>query len=97
MTRHAIDPTPPVSCRYGAPLGRHTGPDYLDTDAGRLYLHRVPLDAGGYDKGGAYWGLGAPLWYVEDQNGNSQFLRARDRAAAKVAILEDWPGARFYR
>lgn len=28
----------PVSCRYGAPLGRYTGPDILDTAALFLML-----------------------------------------------------------
>lgn len=90
-------PAPPVSCRYGAPMGRHTGPDYLETCAGPLYLRRIPLNSGGYDAGGAYWGLGQPLYYVEDQDGNSQFLRASSRGAAKKAIAERWEGARFYR
>lgn len=92
-----LNPTPNVSSRYGAPMGRHTGPDYLETSAGPLHLQRVRLNSGGYDAGGAYWGLGAPLWFVQDQDGNSQFLRAGDRAAAKAKIREDWPDARFYR
>lgn len=92
-----LNPTPEVSSRYGAPLGRYTGPDYLETDAGRLRLVRVHINSGGYDRGGAYWGLGAPLWYVEDPDGNSRFLRARNRDAAKAAIIADWPEAKFYR
>lgn len=87
----------PVSCRYGAPMGRHTGPDFLDTDAGKLYLRRVHLDPGGYDRGGAYWGIGAPLWECLDQDGNGRIFRAPSRAAAKAAIREDFPGARFFR
>lgn len=53
-----LNPCPPVNARYGAPMGRHTGPDYLETGAGPLRLVRIPLDSGGYDRGGAYWGLG---------------------------------------
>jgi len=90
------NPTPPMGNRYGAPMGRHTGPDYLATEAGPLYLRRIRLDRGGYDAGGAYWGLGEPLYYVEDQDGNAKFFRARSRDAAKAAIRADWPGARFY-
>lgn len=56
----AINPTPPVSSRYGAPMGRHTGPDFLCAEAGRVTLRRIRLDRGGYDPGGAYWGHGAP-------------------------------------
>ena len=91
------NPTPDVSSRYGAPMGRHTGPDYLATEAGPLYLRRIHLNSGGYDTGGAYWGHGAPLFYVEDQDGNSQFMRASSRDAAKAKIAADWPGTRFYR
>lgn len=91
------NPTPRVDCKYGAPMGRHTGTNYLETEAGPLYLKRVPINSGGYDSGGAYWGLGQPLYYVEDQDGNSQFLRAWDRESAKSAIRENWPNARFYR
>jgi hypothetical protein len=78
-------------------MGRHTGPHYLETSAGRLRLVRVRINAGGYDNGGAYWGLGAPLWYVQDQDGNSQFFRAGSREAAKEKLCKEWPGAKFYR
>ena len=92
-----MNPTPPVNCRYGAPMGRYTGPNYLETAAGPLHLQRVRLDRGGYDSGGAYWGLGQPLFHVMDQDGNSQFLRAFDRDAAKSKLRADWPDARFFR
>ena len=91
------NPTPPVSCKYGAPMGRHTGPHYLETCAGRLRLVRIPLNSGGYDSGGAYWGLGPPLWYAEDLDGNSQFFRASTRESAKAYIRSKFPDARFYR
>lgn len=91
------NPTPKVNCRYGAPMGRYTGPDFLDVDAGKIHLRRIRINSGGYDAGGAYWGLGAPLWYAEDQDGNSRFFRARDRAAAKELILSNFPGATFFR
>ena len=82
----------PVNSTYGAPMGRHTGPS-LDQEAGPLYLRRVRLDAGGYDSGGAYWGLGQPLWEAMDQDGNIEIFRSRDRAAAKAR----YPEAKFYR
>ncbi len=35
----------------------------------RFHLQHVPLDTGGYDRGGAYWGLGDPLyWYGPEEN-----------------------------
>lgn len=86
-----------VSSRYGAPMGRHTGPDYLETTAGKLQLERIRINGGGYDAGGAYWGLGQPLWRVMDQDGNHKFFRASDRAAAKASVVADYPDAKFYR
>jgi hypothetical protein len=34
-------------------------------------LRRVTLDSGGYDQGGAYWGIGKPLYYFESACGNT--------------------------
>lgn len=84
----------PVSCKYGAPMGRHTGPADL---FGRCYLRRVPLDRGGYDRGGAYWGLGPPLYEVIDQDGSGWIFRARNRNAAKTVVLSAFPDVTFYR
>lgn len=69
------DPTPAVSCRYGAPMGRHTGNP--DPDAqGRFQLRKVNLDSGGYDSGGAYWGHGQQLyWYCSGDGTAEGFLR----------------------
>lgn len=91
-----VDPITPVSSRYGAPMGRPSRIG-LASDAGRLYLRRVPLNGGGYDAGGAYWGLGAPLWVCMDQDGETYYLRARTRAAAKAEITAEMPDARFYK
>lgn len=77
-----------VSGRYGAPMGRRED-GYLETDIPRFVrLFRVRLDAGGYDDGGAYWGIGAPLWCAMDDDGNRQFIRAgtRERAALELNI-----------
>lgn len=90
------NPISPVSSRYGAPMGRPSRFN-LDTDAGRIHLRRVPLNSGGYDAGGAYWGHGAPLWVAMDQDGTTFYFRARNRDAAKATVREDMPDARFYR
>ena len=91
------NPAPPVNCTYGAPLGRSSQPAGHD-DTVKVSLRRVPINAGGYDRGGAYWGLGAPLWYACDDDGDySEYFRAWDRAAAKAHVLEKLPNARFYR
>lgn len=77
-----------VSSRYGAPMGRQAD-GFIETDLARFVrLYRVRLDSGGYDDGGAYWGLGEPLWCAEDEDGNRQFTRAssRNRAALILGI-----------
>jgi hypothetical protein len=87
----------PVSSQYGSPMGRYTGPDYLDTSAGPLYLRQVNIDTQGYDNGGAYWGLGIPLWETIDQDGNGKIFRATCRQQAKQIIRQDYPDATFYK
>jgi len=51
----------PVDCKYGAPMGRPNKGHILETMGQRLFDCKVPLDSGGYDRGGAYWGQGEPL------------------------------------
>lgn len=84
--------------RRGAALGRyakHT--DGLFT--GKLVLRRVRLDVGGYDALGTYWGLGLPLYWYADADGQvDATLRAPDRDAAKREIRSlRYPFARFFR
>jgi hypothetical protein len=81
-------------------MGRRSD-GYLETDIPRsIRLFRVRLDNGGYDDGGAYWGIGEPLWCAIDSDGNRQFIRAsrREKAALLLGIptkslkigLADW-------
>lgn len=49
-----------VNTEYGAPMGR-TGRDITNAGPVKMHLELVPLDSGGYDKGGAYWGLRFPV------------------------------------
>lgn len=81
-----------VSCVYGAPMGRRSDTAPL---TGRVHLARVRLN-GDYDNGGAYWGMGAPLFVAWDDEGAEVYVRAADRNAAKAKIALA-PGARFYR
>ena len=85
----------PVHSPYGAPMGRRGSTD-LDTSA-PLALHRVPVNSQGYDSGGAYWGVGAPLYEVIDQDGEGFFVRAANRADAKALVRNQYPDARFVR
>jgi len=63
---------------WGAQMGR-------DDHAvrGRCHLQRMHIDKGGYDSGGAYWGIGRPMYVCEDSEGNQFFIRARHRSDAK--------------
>ena len=89
---------PQVNCRYGAPLGRRTRRDVSTFESVKLAMQRVPLNSGGYDSGGAYWGIGAPLyWYASDDGKIDGFVRAAGREAAKAEIRQTYPHARFYR
>lgn len=85
---------PVVSTRYGAPMGRHSVPD-LDTTRGSVRLFHAPLDSGGYDSGGAYWGHGGRLYCAVDREGDMQFTRANDRRHA--ALLLDIPAPALIR
>lgn len=47
-------------CKYGAPMGRCSiGEKPIK---GTIYTYEIPIDFQGYDRGGAYWGLGSPLF-----------------------------------
>ena len=86
----------PVKSTYGAPMGRYTGNNNLDCTLGNIVLRRVYLDNGGYDRGGAYWGIGEPIYEYMDQNSAGSIIRSRDRQSAKSQILSDNPCAKFY-
>ena len=72
----------------GAQMGRHTGPAPSSVGA-TWQIERVRIDRGGYDQGGAYWGLGAPLWWATD-GANDVYFRARDRATAQAHIRAEF-------
>lgn len=83
--------------RRGAAMGRPSlvgSPDF----AGKLTLQRKPLDSGGYDQNGTYFGIGKPIyWYASDDGTIDRVLRAADRIEAKEQILKMYPKATFYR
>ena len=76
-----------VDSQFGAPMGRDSY-NKPPTKARTVRLFLVTLDSGGYDNGGAYWGLGEPLWCAlarEDSTGEEQyrdFVRAPTRRQA---------------
>lgn len=85
-----------VSCKYGAPMGRHSHAH--PASAYKVYVQRVHLDSGGYDRGGAYWGHGQRLYWACDATCEfSVYLRAHSREHAIDALREDYPEITFYR
>lgn len=50
----------PLNTKLGAPMGRPNKGNEEDFKGVRVYDKRVPL-IDGYDKGGAYWGVGHEL------------------------------------
>lgn len=46
-----------VNCKYGAPMGRRSDPKNIEPTDRKIFDCQVILDSGGYDKGGAYWGI----------------------------------------
>lgn len=78
-----------VYCFYGAPIGRKAD-GYIETNLPHsVRLFRVRLSAGGYDDGGAYWGVrryGQSLWCAIDVDGNRQFVDAPSRMCAALKL-----------
>lgn len=62
-------------------------------------IQPVPLDDGGYDEGGAYWGLGDPLYYAGTDCGRwGLYIRAPSAAEAAAAFRDanpDLPRAEY--
>lgn len=55
--------------------------------ASRFRAERVPLDRGGYDRRGQYWGTGTPLYRVtSDEDGIDEHVRAQSAVEARQKI-----------
>jgi hypothetical protein len=72
-----------------------------------IRVRRLPIDSGGYDSGGAYWGgasrSAGVMWIARgvDVAGDAReeitdFRRARSKAEALAAWRAEWPNARVY-
>lgn len=97
------NPDFPLACsQFGASMGRAESYHSV-SPAGKLRIYRVPLDSGGYDPGGAYWGHGGPLYCVEGEGTNTHttepqddtfihYFRAWDRAAAYRRMARQFGG-----
>jgi hypothetical protein len=59
----------------------------------QVRAERVRLDRGGYDPSGRYWGTGAPLYRVTDDDGNlDEHVRAPDAPTARRRGVEQAGG-----
>lgn len=65
----------------------------------RWILNRVYVNRSGYDSGGAYWGVGEPLyWYSCPTGEHSGTMRASSRDDAKRQLRKvNGEYIRFYR
>lgn len=85
----------PRTGRYGAPLG---ATNYMEEDAGPLFLQRVRMVGGDYAADGTYWGGGCgttPLWcaFTYPAAEARIYIRAYSRAQAEEKLKEDFPAA----
>lgn len=93
LTVYQDNPTPHVSGKYGAPLGRSSRPlchDMLE-DHNSWTATPIELDEGGYDDGGAYWGLrfdNTRIYAVQDGIGNIAFFDASCTDEALLSAKE---------
>lgn len=82
-----------VDGTYGAPMGRHSYGILENCDPKSVSVSKIRLDSGGYDEGGAYWGIPNNLYYAHDDNYcYEQFVRAwsREEALEKLGITPDY-------
>lgn len=88
----------------GAQMGRreHRRPEEIEGPV-IFEVTRVPLDAGGYDPGGAYWGanidgeIGHLWWYTTENGEVSEYIRAKDITDATNQIEAQFPGSGYCR
>lgn len=86
--------------QYGAFMGRR-GCTNERWGAIKMHLCKIPLNQGGYDSGGAYWGYGQQLLWRAWGDGPTEqqelWLRADNRDEAKQIVRKTFPKATFYR
>lgn len=89
---------PKANSVYGASFGRSNIFPFKKITS-KIHIEKIRLDGGGYDTGGAYWGIGNPLYcaWTNDEDELFVFMRATDRVYVKSAILKKYPYAKFYR
>ena len=90
---------PHASSSRGAQMGR---PDFIPFNLSnrKFYLNKLKMVDGAYDEGGAYWGMGTPVYWAHnaetDSNFCQVFFRAKDRKDAKAILTSRVPNATFF-
>lgn len=91
--------------KRGASLGRASSPAKDKTVARKFTLQHIRINSGGYDSGGAYWGIGARLYWAHSEPPEGwigpnaiveHFIRAHNRTHAKATIRVLYPNAKFF-
>lgn len=80
-------PLTQLSTEFGAPMGRASDSIPDPQSPIKIYIGLLPMMSdGAYDKGGAYWGIGQPIyracWYDEEGESRQSFARASSRTDA---------------
>lgn len=85
----------------GSQMGRRNNLPEDTLTIGKLRLERLPMDSeGAYDRWGAYWGIGTPLYVAHGDLAEVAclvFVRAASREAAKAAVRVKLPNVTFHR
>jgi hypothetical protein len=96
MEDKTMDLTPDVNSQYGAPMGRPDSRADDRTTTDRISVRHLPLNSGGYDRGGAYWGLGQPMYgYQSADESIWGYLRASSRHEAVAQLKKQFPLAKI--
>ncbi len=75
----------PGCSKFGASMGRRS--DLATDTKAALMMRQVPLDDGGYDPGGAYWGTPSNLFCaIDPESGDVRYLRETSIEAARSAF-----------
>lgn len=85
--KHKRQQFPSVDSSCGAPFGRAASCPGVAPE-GKVRLFRVNLDSGGYDDGGAYWGIGTPLYCAWGTAKDGAFYRRFTRALTRYGAAQ---------
>lgn len=86
-----------ASSKYGAQLGRPnkiSEPEYPVI----FHIEKLGFHDYAYDRGGAYWGAGDPIFHAWGDGKNEEqemFVRAKDQKDAEEQILKQFPKSGF--